>query len=37
MTAAKDLNPVDARKNVDSLRNRYLATAVSLRPKLDKN
>lgn len=37
MTAAKDLNPTDARKSVDTLRARYLPAAEAVAPKLDKN
>lgn len=37
MTAAKDLNPADARKNVDDLRNRYLPLAEKVAPNIQKN
>jgi tripartite-type tricarboxylate transporter receptor subunit TctC len=37
MTAAPDLNPVDAKKVIDDLRNRYLSTALSLKAKIEQN
>ena len=37
MTAAPDLNPTDAKKVIEDLRNRYLATAISLKEKIEKN
>jgi tripartite-type tricarboxylate transporter receptor subunit TctC len=37
MTAAKDLNPIEARKVIDNLRARYLPAAEAVAPKLDKN
>jgi hypothetical protein len=36
MTAATDLNPVDAKKVIDNLRERYLPTALVVKKQLDK-
>lgn len=36
MTAAPDLNPVDAKRVIEDLRNRYLATALVIKKQMDK-
>ena len=37
MTAAPDLNPTDAKKVIEDLRNRYLSVAISLKNKVQQN
>lgn len=36
MTAAPDLNPADAKKVIEDLRSRYLATALVIKKQMDK-
>lgn len=36
MTVAPDLNPIDAKKVIEDLRNRYLATALVIKKQMDK-
>jgi tripartite-type tricarboxylate transporter receptor subunit TctC len=36
MTVAPDLNPVDAKKVIEDLRSRYLATALVIKKQMDK-